>query len=129
MGEKMKILSIMIGLVFMVTNVFATETAFTGNDYLKLSKRQRVSEVSGLINNAKKGGVTIKKDPIFYCKGLDNLYAKNPKMRMEPLATVLKTIVIMEYDWSQKGVDKEKLARDWLGEASYKANKSRLNKK
>lgn len=127
--KTMKILSIMVGLAFMATSVFAAETTFTGNDYLKLSKRQRVSTVSGLIQGAKKGGVTIKKDPVFYCKGLDNLYAKNPKMKAEPLITVLKTLMIMEYDWDQKGMDKEKLARNWLGEPSYNANKARLNKR
>lgn len=125
----MKTLSVLIGIVLAATWVFAAEAAFNGNDYLKLSKRQRVSTVSDLIQGAKKGGVIVKKDPVFYCRGLDSLYAKNPKMKSEPLVTVLKTLIIMEYDWDQKGVDKEKLARDWLGETSYKANKSRLAKK
>jgi len=107
----------------------AAETVFTGNDYLKLSKKDRVSTVSNLISGAKKGGVAIKKTPVFYCKALDNAYAKQPKIKGEPLITILKTLMIMEYDWDQKGVDKEKLARDWLGDSSYKANKTRLGAK
>lgn len=102
---------------------------FTGQDYLKLSKRQRVKMVTSYIQAAKANGVTIKQSPVFYCKKLDSSYASRPDLSKEGLDHVLKTMIIMEYDWTEKGVDKEKLARDWLGEESYQSNKARLGKK
>ena len=48
-------------------------------------------------------------------------------MKTQQLAIVLKTLIIMEYDWTQKGVDKDQLARQFLGDALYKQNKARLN--
>jgi hypothetical protein len=107
-------------------SVFAAQAAFTGFDYLKMDSKQRVNTVKIFKEEAGKQGVAIKKDPIFYCKALDAFYAKNPNMKKEPFVNVLKTLVIMEYDWDKKGVDKDALARQWLGDANYKANKARM---
>lgn len=120
--------------VFSVTmlaamSLFAAQGNFTGADYLKLSKPQRVNTVKMFKEEAAKQGATISKDPIFYCKSLDAFYAKNPKMVSESFVKTLKTLVIMEYDWTQKGVDKDALARQWLGDDLYKANRTRLGKK
>ena len=107
-------------------SVFAAQAVFTGFDYLKMDKRQRVATVQMFKEEAGKQGATIKKDPIFYCKRLDDFYAKNPSMKKEPFVNVLKTLAIMEYDWGVKGVDKDALAKQWLGDNLYKANKSRV---
>ena len=124
----MRILNMAVAFLLLSTLLFAEEAGLTGKDYLKLAKRQRLEAVGDLIFDAKSGGITIKKAPIFYCEKLDAFYRKNPSMTKESLAVVLKTLIIMEYDWQQKGVDKEKLACEWLGEESYKANKARLRK-
>ncbi len=102
------------------------EKAFTGDDYLKLSKKQRVAMVSKMINDAGKAGIGIQKTPIFYCKAIDNFYEKSPTMKSHPFNDVFKTLIIMEYDWDQPGVDKEILAKKWLGDDLYKSNKVRL---
>lgn len=109
--------------------VSAAESGITGFDYLEMSKPQRVQTVKIFKEEAAKQGVTIKKDPIFYCRYLDSFYSKNPNMKKEPFVNVMKTLAIMEYDWSQRGVDKDILARQWLGESLYNANKSRVGGK
>ena len=125
----MKVLNAAIALFLIAGLSFAEESAFTGQDYLKLSKRQRVDIVTSYINDAKEGGVVIKNKPVFYCRKLDAFYDKHNDMKKESLPIVLKTLVIMEYDWQQKGVDKDKLAKEWLGDDLYTANKTRLEKR
>ena len=125
-----KILSLAVVILFVSSCVFAQSAKEpTGNDYLAMTKNVRAQTVSSLINDAKKGGVTIKQTPVSYCKRLDRLYEKHPDMKSKQLATVLKTLIIMEYDWDQKGVDKDQLARQYLGENLYQKNKARLSKK
>ncbi len=121
-------LAVITGLLLSAVIAYAAQGAFTGSDYLKLSGAQRAGVVKEYKALAKQEGVTIKKDDIFYCKKLDSLYAKHPDMQKENFKNVLKTLVIMEYDWSQKGVDKDALAKQWLGDAVYKANKTRVSK-
>ena len=96
-----------------------------GNDYLAMSGKERVAVVKALIDGAKEGGVKIKQTPVSYCIKLDKFYARNPKMKSETLAIVLKTLIIMEYDWAEKGGDKDQLARRFLGDEVYRQNKAR----
>ena len=123
---KYKKSGIIIAAMLTATALFAAQAAFTGFDYLKMDKRQRVSTVKIFKEEAGKQGVTIRKDPIFYCKRLDTFYTKNPDMKKEPFVNILKTLIIMEYDWDKKGTDKDALARQWLGDKLYNANKSRM---
>lgn len=104
----------------------AQQKPFTGNDYLALTKKQRVATVAKMINDAGKSGIAIQKDPIYYCQALDNVYEKSPAMRNHPFADVFKTLIIMEYDWDQQGVDKDALAKKWLGDDLYRSNKARM---
>ena len=128
MGRRFAIT--LLAFIFMSSVVFVAHAKeLTGNDYLKLSKKDRVAAVTSLINGAKSGGVTIKQSPVQYCKKLDAFYAKHPDMRGQQLATVLKTLIIMEYDWQEKGVDKDALARQWLGDKIYAQNKARFQKR
>lgn len=121
--------SVFVVAMLSAASLFAAQGVFTGADYLKLSKPQRVNTVKMFKEEAGKQGAIISKDPIFYCQKLDAFYAKNPKMAGESFVKTLKTLAIMEYDWAQKGVDKDTLARQWLGDDLYKANKARLGKK
>ena len=57
---------------------------------------------------------------------LDGFYQKSPTMKAQPFADVLKTMMVMEYDWDQPGVDKEALAKKTLGDDLYTANKTRV---
>lgn len=98
----------------------------TGTDYLALSKDGRVRIVTALIDGAKEGGVKIKQTPVTYCRKLDVLYARHPDMKSRDLALTLKTLIVMDYDWTQKGVDKDQLARQFLDESTYQKNKARL---
>lgn len=119
----------LVAVILCAGIVCAEQAAFTGADYLKLTGPQRVAVVNSFKANVKKQGVEIKKDAVFYCKNLDGFYAKNPKMQRETFDKIMQTLAIMEYDWSQKGIDKDDLARTWLGENTYNANKARLKKK
>lgn len=124
------ILSLIVAalLISSVISVSGLAAAPTGNDYLAMAKDMRVRVVTDLINGAKAGGVTIKQTPVSYCRKLDTFYAKHPDMKNRDLAITLKTLIIMEYDWAQKGVDKDQLARQFLGDKLYQANKARLSK-
>lgn len=126
--KKISVLVIAAMILFSISS-FAAGAKFTGADYLKLSKPQRVSVVKSFKDNVKRQGVTLKKDPVFYCQRLDEFYVKNPALQKEGFNKVMQTIAIMEYDWNQRGVDKDALARNWLGEKTYQANKARLGKK
>ena len=103
------------------------QKSFDGNDWLSLSKRDRANAVTNYIAAAKKQGILIKKTPVFYARKLDTFYI-NEKVRREPVEKILKTLIIMEYDWSQSGRSKDELARSWLGDDVYKKNKERLSK-
>lgn len=125
-----KLMSSLLVMLLTASIVFAQSARQpTGNDYLAMSKTNRVQAVTSLINDAKQGGVTIKQSPVSYCVNLDKFYSKHPDMKSQPLAVVLKTLIIMDYDWSQKGVDKDQLARQWLGDKPYQENKARLGKR
>ena len=70
-----------IVFIFMLAVAAISEGAgYTGNDYLALSKAQRLDMMTRFKKNAAKRGVTITKLPLYYCKKLDNLYAKHPEM-------------------------------------------------
>ena len=104
-----------------------TEKKFDGNSWLALSKRDRASAVSGYITAAKQKGITIKNTPIYYAKQLDSFYARE-ELRSQPVENVLKTRMVMEYDWQEKGKTKDQIAKDWLDDDTYQKNKKRLNK-
>lgn len=129
MNNKLMVFLLVISLF--ASAAFAQNAAnqFTGNDYLSTSKQNRIQSVTSLISDARQGGVTIKQSPVSYCMKLDSFYGKHPDMKNQPLAVVLKTLIVMEYDWSQKGVDKEQLAKEWLGDKIYQENKTRLIKR
>lgn len=124
-----KIISIaLIALLFCTAAFAQSPNQPTGDSYLAMSKQDRLKAVTSLIDDAKKGGVTIKETPVSYCIRLDKFYVKHPDLKSKPLAVVLKTLIIMQYDWTEKGVDKDQLARQWLGEQLYEKNKARLSK-
>ncbi len=110
---------------FLFTSKTNGEPPFTGNDWVKLRKLEKVQEVKASIKALRTQGVIVKLDPIFYCKRLDRVYVKHPNLKKEEVAKTLKTSMIMEYDWEEKGVDKETLAKQWLGEELYQKNKAR----
>lgn len=120
---------IMISILLVSSSPAADSQApFTGSDYLKLTNRDRIQLVSVSIANVKKEGVTIKKAPVFYCQKLDSFYNTHPEYKKEAVGKVLKTLIIMEYDWAQKGVDKDTMAKEWLGDDVYKQNKRRTGR-
>lgn len=102
---------------------------FTGNDWVKLRNVQKVAEVKAYISTLRSQGITVKLDPIFYCKRLDGVYIKHPDLKQKEVAKTLKTAMIMEYDWEEKGIDKDTLAKQWLGEELYEKNKAHRERK
>lgn len=102
--------------------------SFTGNNWAALSNAQKVNEVTAFIKDLRTKGVTVKGDPVSYCKSLDNFYIRHPNLKMEEVAKTLKTLMIMKYDWEVKGADKDAIAKEWLGDELYKKNKTRLGR-
>lgn len=124
-----KIIIALLLIAFCATSTFAENKIFSGKDWLNSNKNTRKNLVSSFIQDMKKEGVTITKKPVFYCKRMDAFYAKNPNMEIEPAGKILKTLMIMEYDWKIKGTDSDTTAKNWLGDKTYSDNKRRLGKK
>jgi len=124
----MKKIVLAILLLLSVSATFADQQLvnFSGQYYLNLFYKQRVEAITSFIEHGKDRGITISKGPVFYCRKLDTFYAKHPDFAKETLFVTLKTLIIMEYDWNKKGLDKDLLARKWLGEELYQTNKFRL---
>ncbi|MFA6609845.1 MAG: hypothetical protein WCT15_03250, partial [Candidatus Omnitrophota bacterium] len=101
---------------------------FTGNEWFKLNKAARVKSITTSIRTGGERGIIIKKSPKFYSARIDAFYKAHPDLMKEPVAAVLKTLIVMEYDWEQEGVDKDALAKKILGEELYLENKTRLGK-
>ncbi len=124
-----KIVAVAAAAVLVASFALAEQAKqFTGNEYLALAKQKRVEIVAALIRDAKAGSVRIQQTPVSYCRRLDAFYVKHPDMKAQQVAVVLKTLIIMEYDWEQGGVNKDTLARQWLGENAYRQNRARLGK-
>ena len=130
----MKKILVSISIIVLIVLTYSTLSPaqpaphFSGQDYLNLSYQKRAEVIASFIEHGKERGITISRSPIFYCRKLDIFYAKHEDFAKEALFTVLKTLIIMELDWDQKGVDKDILARKWLGEELYQTNKFTLNK-
>jgi len=120
----------LLALVFITTLALAEEprVRFTGEDYMVFTKRERLEAMKNFKANARKSGIVIKKDPLTYCRLMDAFYVVHPDFLKESVSMVLKTLAIMEYDWQEKGANKDKLAHEWLGDELYQANKKRLEK-
>ena len=107
----------------------AKAASFNGYGWQKLKNAQKVEEIKFFIRSLRSNGIIVKLDPVYYCKRLDGVYAKHPNIKNEEVSKTLKTLIIMEYDWEEKGVDKDLLAKQWLGEDLYSKNKMRRERK
>jgi hypothetical protein len=124
-----KVIAITLAVLLFTAPALAQGREVTGNEWLKVDQKSKLVLVNDFIKQMKAQGVTISKGAEFYCKKLDRVYTKKPNLVSEPVWKVLKTAIIMEYDWKQKGVDPDQLAKDWLGDEPYKKNKARRAKK
>ena len=115
-----RIITALVVMTFCASLAFAQGSPATGNEWLKVDKKAREQLVISFIQSMNKEGVTISKSPIFYCKKIDNLYAKRPNLLIDPVWKVLKTAMIMECDWKVQGKDPDAVAKDWLGDKLYK---------
>lgn len=122
----LKIAAIFLTCSFFISSAGAAEQKlFTGNDWLKLKPAQKIAEVKSYIGTLRTEGVVVKNDPAFYANRLDGVYKKHPNLKAQEVARTLKTVIIMEYDWEVKGMDKDAVAKLWLGEKLYEKNKAR----
>ncbi len=128
MNSYSKITVIVLIALLSCSSLFAAQSVphFSGQDYLNLSRDQRADVIASFIEKSKLRGITIRKNETFYRDKLDIFYAEHPDFIEEALFVVLKTLIIMEYDWDKKGLDKDLLACKWLGEELYQTNKFRL---
>jgi hypothetical protein len=70
-------------------------------------------------------GVMLRKPPTYYAQLIDTMFAENQDLTQRPFPEVLKLAAILEYDYDV-GVDRDVLARQFLGEQLYQQNKQRL---
>ena len=122
-----RIIALLIISIFLGAGLVKA-ASFTGNDWMKMKNARKVEEVKAYIKTLCSQGVLVKLDPVYYCKRLDRLYGKHPNLKNKEVANTLKTLMIMEYDWEEKGVDKDALAKEWLGPELYEKNKKRRGK-
>ena len=97
---------------------------FTGRDYQALPQDMKTGLVARFINAGYSEEVTIARGQLFYCGKLADSYARHPELENELFVDTLTTFIVMVYDWSEPGIDKEELARQYLGERVYQANKN-----
>jgi len=107
------------------SGVNSTAAGFTGAGYLALTENKRASLINRFINAGKEERVTIAKGFIFYYEKLRNAYSRHPEIGRERLVDTMTTLIVMEYDWSEPGIDKDTLARQYLGDEVYNANRNR----
>jgi len=125
-----KIFAVLMCVMWLSSSTLYAQAAkaqkqFTGNDWLKLSNKSRIETVSSFITSALKKGIVIKETPSFYVQHVDVFFTEHPELKKEGVANVLKTVMIMEYDWDEKGADRDAVAKEWLEEELYKKNKAR----
>ncbi len=96
---------------------------FLGKDYTGLNEGMRKKLLSLFIRAGTEEWVTISKSPEYYADKFVAFYNSHKNLESQPFLDVLLTLIIMEYDWSEEGIDKEALAREYLGDSLYKANR------
>jgi hypothetical protein len=74
-----------------------------------------------------KQGVVIRKDPAAYVQMIDSMILGNAEMLKTPFENILKVSAIAEYDFDN-GQDKDRMARQVLGETVYQENRKRLGR-
>ncbi len=102
---------------------------FFGKDYMGLNESMRKKLLGFFIRAGVEEWVTVSKSPEYYSGKLTAFYNSHRNLEAQPFLDVLLTLIIMEYDWTEEGIDKEALAREYLGDSVYKANKYRSQKK
>ncbi len=75
-----------------------------------------------------KDNVLIKKPTDYYVKMIDKVVESAPQAASLKLGAIFKTIVIIEYDFDE-GIDKDKTAKQWLGEYYEKLKEYRKKMK
>lgn len=70
-------------------------------------------------------GAVIRKSPPQYVALIDQMLIDSPEMAQRPFSDLLRLAAILEYDYDI-GVDRDALARQFLGDQLYQQNKERL---
>ncbi|MDD5428537.1 MAG: hypothetical protein PHI58_04795 [Candidatus Omnitrophica bacterium] len=128
-AHKIFLAAVSIFVFAFIFSAAADAALFTGNDWMKLSNAKKVAEVKAFISDVRSQGIVVKGDPVEYAKRLDRVYKKHPDLLAKEVAKTLKTVMIMDYDWEIKGMNKDTIAKQWLGEELYNKNKLRREKK
>jgi len=87
----------------------------------------KAAAVAYFIDDYKRSGITISKEPAYYAEMIDAMALQNPSMLKNPFNAVIQTIAILEYDFGN-GQDPDALARRVMSPEAYENNKRRLGK-
>ncbi len=85
----------------------------------------KVMTVERYMNYFKQQGIHIRKSPPHYVHLIDSMTKDNPNLLRNPFEDLVKLAAIIEYDFDN-GLDKERMARQILGEVAYENNRKRL---
>ncbi len=94
---------------------------------LLIDPQAKVDTVSEYIDRFRNAGVRISGSPIQYAQAIDQMATDNPSLLDNAFRNLLQVAAIMEYDFDN-GMDKDDLARKFLGVQMYEANRKRLGR-
>lgn len=73
----------------------------------------------------RKQGIMIRKDAGHYVSMIDGMSRENPTLLQQPFSNLLKLVAIIEYDFDN-GQDRDRLAKQVLGDKLHQENRKRL---
>lgn len=94
---------------------------------LLIDPQAKVSTVSEYMDRFRKQGVRIQGSPSSYAEMIDQLAIENPSLLTNPFKNLVQLVAIMEYDFDS-GMDKDLLAKKFLGQSLYESNRKRLGR-
>jgi hypothetical protein len=109
-------------------NQIITELDITSEIWpLIMDAEPKVMIIDHYIKRFAQQRTSIRKEPAFYVQMIDSMILGNPEMLKTSLENILKVAAIAEYDFDN-GQDKDRMARQILGEAVYQENRKRLGR-
>jgi len=94
---------------------------------LIVDKKAKGITVKHYIDELAGEGATVRKDPLYYSKVIDDMSRENPLMLDQPFKDILRIVSIIDYDYDN-GVDKDNLARRiFPNEQAFQNNKKRVS--
>jgi len=89
---------------------------FSGEWFMSLSQARQIDIITGFIGAAKRHGVTMRKDPLFYLRALYAHYDASPEQKQYAIGLALKTVALLCGDYQAEGMTEEEVFKDFYGD-------------